>query len=189
MLGSLIGKSAGHFRRFTSGSALVFVFLFTASGAFAQDDPPENLAPPPVKSLTKDESTQLAAQSDVKEYIKVALVLMDARLKKAESLTSETSYAALLSELGGFQAIMANSMTFLNRNNTGRGKVLDTMRKFEIALRGYTPRIEVIRRELPDRYEYHVRRLLRDVRDTRAKAVEPMFADTVVPALVNKNNR
>ena len=43
------------------------------------------------------------------------------------------------------------------------------------------PRLELIRRDMPERYEYYVRRLLKTVRDTRAKAVEPFFSSTVLP--------
>jgi hypothetical protein len=77
---------------------------------------------------------------------------------------------------------MDDAIKFLNRSDDGRGKVLNTFKRFEMALRAFTPRIELLRRELPDSYEYHVRRLLVTVRDTRAKAVEPMFGSTILPA-------
>ncbi len=158
---------------------------FSLSTAKAQDEVPPNLAPPAVKFVSKEEKSALAAEPDVKVHTKLAIDLMEARLKKAEELTTQESFPAMLTELGGFHALMDDTIKFLNSNDTGRGKVLDNFKRFELALRAFTPRIELIRRELPDRFEFYVRRLLKTVRDTRAEAVEPMFTNSIVP---NKEN-
>ena len=141
-----------------------------------------NLAPPVVKAISKEEKTALAAVSDVKDRTRLALDLMEARLKKAEALYTQESYNATLVELGGFQALMDDAIRFLNRSNNGGDKAMNNFKKFEMALRAFMPRIEIIRRDLPERFEYHVRTLLITVRDTRAKAVEPFFSTTILPA-------
>ena len=180
---SIRDKNSFYFSAFT-----FFVLPFAASllfcaGVQAQEEEniPQNLAPPAVKIMSKEEKSALAGVSDVKDRTKLALDLMEARLKKAEELNTQESFGALLTELGSFQALMDDALKFLNRNDDGRGKVMSTFKRFEMALRAFTPRLELIRRELPDNYEYHVRKLLRTVRDTRAKAVEPFFSSTVVP--------
>jgi hypothetical protein len=162
---------------------LPFAFcLFTGLNVKAQEEEiPANIAPPAIKAISKEEKTALAGVSDVKVRTKLALDLMEARLKKAEQLNTQESFNALLTELGSFQALMDDALRFLNRNDDGRGKVMNTFKRFEMALRAFTPRIEIIRRELPERFEYHVRKLLVTVRDTRSKAVEPFFSSTVVP--------
>jgi hypothetical protein len=168
---------------------LLSICLLTSAGVKAQESGsneqaeliPANLAPPAVKVISKEEKTALAGVSDIKERTKLALELMDARLKKAEVLNSEESFGALLTELGSFHALMDDTIRFLNRNDNGSGKVMNNFKRFEMALRAFMPRIELIRRDLPDRYEYHVRKLLITVRDTRSKAVEPFFSTTVVP--------
>jgi hypothetical protein len=147
----------------------------------AEEEVPANLAPPPIKIISKEEKTALADVTDVKIRTRLAVDFMEARLKKAEELNAGESYSALLNELGGFQALMDDTMKFLNRNDDGRGKVMNNFKKFEMALRAFMPRLEVIRREMPERFEYYVRKLLRVVRDTRSKAVEPMFSNTIVP--------
>jgi len=162
---------------------IVFVLIFLSGvelKAQEEDQMPDNAAPPPLKLISKEEKSSLASIGNVKDRTKMTLDFMEARLKKAEQLQTGESFADALTELGTFQALMDDALRFLNKNNTGNGKVLDNYRKFEIALRGFTPRIEAIRREVPERYEYHVRRLLRTLRDARSKAVEPMFASTVV---------
>jgi hypothetical protein len=160
---------------------LLFAFCFSAvPGVLAQDDEPLHAAPPPVKYLSKDEKTVLNAENDLKKRTKLAIDLMSLRLKKAEDLQTQESFNALFNELGGFHALMDLTLIYVKQNNTGNGKSLESFKRFEIALRGFTPRLETIRRELPERYEYYVRGLLRNVRETRAKAVEPFFGETVL---------
>jgi hypothetical protein len=189
---NFIGFKTFSIRRKNSFNSLSFSFyllpfacalLFCADVAAQEDENvPQNLAPPALKIISKEEKTALAGVSDVKERTKLALDLMEARLKKAEALNTQESFGDLLTELGSFQALMNDTLRFLNRNDDGRGKVMSTFKRFEFALRAFTPRIELIRRELPESYEYHVRTLLKTVRDTRAKAVEPFFSTTVVPS-------
>ena len=174
--------SNGGFRKFYF---IIFVFLITVHCSLftvqAQDEDPPNAAAPPVKVLSKDEKVALESQPDLKVHTKLAIELMETRLKKAEELNTQEAFNTMFAELGGFHAIMDDTIKFLNKNDTGRGKVLDNFKRFEMALRSFTPRIETIRREIPERFEYYVRRLLRTVRATRAKAVEPFFGETVVP--------
>jgi hypothetical protein len=47
-------------------------------------------------------------------------------------------------------------------------------------LRSYTPRLELIRRDLPIKYEYYVRVLIKVLREARARAIDPLFDDTVL---------
>jgi hypothetical protein len=164
---------------------MAFVFLLTVHCSLftvrAQDEDPPNAAAPPVKALSKDEKTALESQPDLKIHTKLAIDLMETRLKKAEELNMQEAFNTMFTELGGFQALMDDTIKFLNKNDNGRGKTLDNFKRFEMALRSFTPRIETLRRESPERFGYYVRRLLRTVRDTRAKAVEPFFGETVVP--------
>jgi hypothetical protein len=71
-------------------------------------------------------------------------------------------------------------MNYLIDTDRRGGKVLDDFRRFEIGLRGFLPRIESIRRDLPIIYDDYLRALLKHVRDARSKAVEPFFDDSIV---------
>ncbi len=159
----------------------IIICLLLNLGVKAQDEEPPNIAIAPDRTISKDEKTALAATTDIKIHTKLAIDLMEARLKKAEKLTTQESFKEMFIELGGFHALMDDTIIFLNKNDTGRGKVLDNFKRFELALRAFSPRIELIRRELPEKYELYVRRLLKFVRDTRSKAVEPLFTDSIVP--------
>ena len=149
--------------------------LFTA--ASAQDD---ELAPPPLRTITKEERASLEAQSNVKARTQLALGYMNDHLVAAEALNSRQAYDAMFRELGGFQGLLDNTLVHLIAADKKNSKVLDNLKRFEISLRGFMPRLEAIHRELPFRYEDYVRRLVAFVRNARTKALDPMFADTVV---------
>lgn len=155
-----------------------FYFLFFTLSVSAQDDPNE-IAPPPLKAVSKDEKTRLLEAPDVKAHTKLALDMMNSRLVSAEKLSAANDFEGMFRELGYFHGLMENGLDFLIKRDTGAGKVLDNFKRLEIGLRGFVPRLETIRRELPPRFEDYVRKLIISVRDTRAKAVDPMFSDTV----------
>jgi hypothetical protein len=172
---------------FTTFYSFYFLFLiFCVFPVFAQTDDdffPE-FRPTPKIETSEDEKKALEAEKDLKKYTKLAIDLMEERLKKAENLTAQESFREMLEELGGFHALMNTAVEFLIANSTGKngkGKMLDNLKRFEMALRAFTPRIETIRRESPERFDAYIIKLLRNVRAARAKALEPFFSDSVVP--------
>jgi hypothetical protein len=106
---------------------------------------------------------------------------MEARLVKAEGFSATEDYPEMFTQLGGFHALVDNTINFLNANNNNSGKVLNNFKRIELSLRKYITRLELIRRDLPIKYELYVRKLVKYIRDARTKAVEPLFDDTVVP--------
>ena len=106
---------------------------------------------------------------------------MEARLIKCEKLLVDNSFTDSLNELGGFHAVLDNVLNYLVKHNDGSNKVGNNFKNFEIYLRKQVPRLESIRREMPLKYGYYVGKLMIAVREARAKAVEPLFDDTVVP--------
>lgn len=157
-----------------------FCSLFSAP-VIAQGEDTTELAPPPLKILSRQERSQLEAEDNLKDRTKLALSLMNLRLGTAEKLYVNGDYEGTYRELGGFHALMDESLDFLHDRDSRSGKVLDNFKRVEIALRGFAPRLEGIRREMPLRYEDYVRKLIKYVREARTKATEPLFADTVVP--------
>lgn len=158
-----------------------FAFLLLPSLAFAQEQFDTDDAPPPLKIVSKQEKSLLDAETNVSDWTKLSLELMENRLKKAEDFYTRESYIQMSDELGGFSALMDNTLNFLQKNDNGGGKILNNFKRLEINLRRFAPRLELIRRELPMRYESYVRNLIKSVRQARAKAVEPLFDDSVVP--------
>ncbi len=160
-------------------AAVVMALLFGVS----VDAQPEGveLAPPPLKVLEKSHQEQLADVKDLGSRTKLSLKLMEGNLTEAETYNTAQNFDDMFRELGHLHALMDDSLEFLNRNNNGRGKVLDNFKRLEIGLRKFIPRLEVIRRELPLKYEDYVRKLMIRIRDARSKATDPLFGETVVP--------
>ena len=164
------------------GAFLLFIFVLSISTtSSAQNIIDDEIAPPPLRLLSQDEKNRLGAENDVKRRTKLGLELMDLRLKQAETYDSADNHDQMFVELGGFHGLMDNMLEFLNRSDKDSGKVLNNFKRFEIGLRGFTPRLELIRRDLPVRYEQYVRILIKNLRAARAKAIEPLFDDSVVP--------
>lgn len=163
--------------RLISGSLLVMAMLIITP---AQNVIEDKLAPPPLRKISQDEKNKLAAENDVKKRTKLGLELMDARLGQAESLNANGDHDRMFTELGAFHGLMDAMLGFLNSGDKESGKVLNNFKRFEIGLRRFTPRLELIRRDLPIRYEAYVRILIRNLRNARTKAIEPLFDDTVV---------
>ncbi len=165
---------------------LLFTFYFLPSNVFTQEIPTD-IEPPPLRMISKEETSKLEAEKDVKGYTKLAVVLMEARLKKAETFSLENQYQEMFGELGAFHSLVDRSLIFLNNHDTDSGKVLNNLKRLEISLRAFLPRLELIRRELPFRYESYTRTLIKYVREARTRAIEPFYDDSVVPNIRKGN--
>lgn len=139
------------------------------------------LAPPPIKELTREEKDQLTASSfELKKFTKVSLELMEARMKRAEAADAADDFETMFKELGAFHALIDQSLDLiLKRHNSGK-KAFSEFKRYELGVRGFIPRLELIRRDLPIKYEYYTRVLIRHLREAREKAIDPMFGDSVV---------
>ena len=178
----------GNLRRFQTTLFCLSFFVFhimTATPSFAQENQKE--VPPPLKLISRDEKSALEGQSDVKKRTVLTLDFMESRLVKAETFKTKEEYRQMFDELGGFHALMDNTLNFLNKNNPNSGKVLNNYKRIELSLRKNINRLELIRRDLPLEYEPYLRRLIKFVREARTKAVEPLFGETVLTD--NKNEK
>jgi len=183
---SAVAEKYFYRRSFSCFRRAVF-FLFTAYclllTVFAQTEEPldEIIAPPPLKVLSKTEKSQIAAVKNIKDHTRLALELMEVRLLNAEGFSTKEQYREMFDELGGFHALVDDTLDFLKRNNNDSSRVLNNFKRIELSLRKYITRLELIRRELPTKYERYVRELTKHIRDARTAAVEPLFNDSVVP--------
>ena len=176
-------------RRFGLNKGPLLTVMFVAlsivsfgQGAFAQDETDySDAAPPPVRAMSKEEKSQLTHETDAKDRTKLALELMNIRLTRAEELNTKGDFSHMYNELGGFHALMDDTLDFLYESSRGRDGVLNNFKRFELGLRAFAPRLGVIRREIPLEFDPYLKSLIRYLRDARSKAVEPLFSDAVVP--------
>lgn len=148
------------------------------SAEIVQDD--NEIAPPPVFVLSKEEKSQLVNELDLKRRTQLSLLLADARLRKAEEATAREDYQAALIELGSYRAIIDDHLKFLQRRNNDAGKVRDNFRRMDITLRSYTPRIEMLRRITPFEFAVHLKGIINFTRDARTVALDSFFSDSVL---------
>ncbi|MGI8668693.1 MAG: hypothetical protein ACR2J3_02470 [Aridibacter sp.] len=139
----------------------------------------DDIVPPPLNIITKDEKKQLDAETKMKDRTILALELMENRLLKSAELADKDKYRNSLDELGGFQALVRNTLNYLKQFE-GRNSSLKNFKRFEMTLKTFLPKLELIRREMPFEYSYHVRQMMKFVSDTRSRAIEPMYGDTVI---------
>ncbi len=172
-------KSSNRGRWMKRSAALATLAIAFALPAMAQDDEFE-YNPSPKIILTREEKDVLSAEKDEKKYLKLALSFMETRLKNAESQIESGDYDSMLRNMGSFHALMEATFEFLKTKDPRRGRVLEPFKKFEIELRGFTPRIEKIRREAPDKYSAYLIKLLKRLREVRAKSVDRFFGDSVI---------
>ncbi len=162
-----------------------FAVVLLPTTAAAQDDEFPEFRPSPKIELSESEAAALKPLGEPKKYLKRALELMETRILAAEGKNEAGEYDVMLAELGGFHAVIDVTLEFLSKNDNRRGRVLDTFKRYEMALRRFSPRIENIRRDAPEKYSMYVTKLLRRVRENRARAIEPFFGDSVIPSEEN----
>lgn len=162
-------------------SAFAFCLSSFAS-ATAGQEPVTDTAPPPIKIISPDEQKRLDTKTDVKDRTKISIDMMKVRIAAAEKFAAERNFPEMYRELGHFHGLMDDALDYLHKRDNGSGKVLDSFKRLEISLRAVAPKIEVMRRELPLRYDPYVRRLMGFLRQARAKATDSLFDDSVLPA-------
>lgn len=158
-------------------TACCFLLAAHAQG----DEPPKDAAPPPLRIISKEERKMLDAEQNPKKRTELSLSLLETRLKAAEDFAAQDKFQESLGELGSFQALLEDVLTYLERKDDGGSKADNNYKRLEIGLRKIISRLELVRREMPFKYGYYVLRLQKFVREARAKAIEPLFSDSVVP--------
>ena len=160
---------------------LLFIYFCVPLIVFAQDEIPADVAAAPDKTFSDVEKKALDIEKNVKKRTQLSINLMENRLHTAETLVQEPKFQAALNEIGAYQGLLEDSFSFLESSDLKNEKVQDNFRKLEIVLHKHTTRLELIRREMSYKYNWHVQKLMKLVRKIREKAVEPLFSDTVVP--------
>jgi hypothetical protein len=159
--------------------SLLTLTVCLACVAQAQENPFTS-APPPMKFVSHTERVQLASARDVKARTRASLELAEARLRRAEELTTALSYDAASSELGCYQGLIEDAMNYLEELKTDKGKLRDLFKRLELTLRAHGARIESIRRVTPMEYGINIKVVADYTRNARTEALNSFYGDTVV---------
>jgi len=153
------------------------LLAFSIAGYAQGSDPETDDVAPPMRIASKEERDRLASAADAKARTRIVIELMDARIKLAEDAIATSDPNAVHRELGGFHFLLEDGLQYLIRRDVGNGASGNNFKRYELALRAFAPRIELIRREMPLGYETYVLSVLKRLREARTRAVEPLFAN------------
>ena len=139
------------------------------------------VAPPPLQFIPEHDRAQLAAQErDMRRRTRRSIELADERLRQAESQAQAQNFSRATAELGIYRALIADAFRFIRATGRIDNRARDLYRRLEQALRGYSNRIEAIRRTTPVQHAVHIREVLDYTLDTRTDALNSFFGDTVL---------
>jgi len=140
---------------------------------------PLQAAPPPMRYIPDAVRAQLSAARDTKERTRLVIAEMDARIASAEQHTKAEQYDAATAELGIYEAIVADAVTYLQAQRND-GHTRDLFKLLEQTLYRQEGRIEVMRRNTPPEYVGNVRAAFNYARDTRSTALNAFYGNTVL---------
>jgi ABC-type transporter Mla subunit MlaD len=161
---------------------LACLFVCLSQATPAQDKGPLQFmpAPPPLKSVTRDERSQLDTARDTKSRMRATMEMAEARLSHAEQLAAGQQYEAACGELGSYQGLIENFFTFLNDKEPRKDKIRDVLKRLEMSLRAQSARIEAIRRVTPSEHAVNVKAILDFAYHARTEALNTFFGDANV---------
>jgi hypothetical protein len=154
--------------------SILLICIATIGTAYPATEPDD--FPPPLKTISRSEREQMDSARNFTELLRRANALMDSRLRNAERAISSGDEMQMFFELGAFHGLMDETLARLLvydgvRRNSSQ---ISNLRRFEIALRGYPSRIELIRRRSFE-FDIYIMSLQRDLRDARSRALDPLY--------------
>lgn len=136
-------------------------------------------APPPLRCVPRSERSQLEASRDAKARTRLSIELAEARLLRAEQLTSAQQYESASREIGIYEGILEDALRFL-KEQKDQNKLRDIYRRFEMTLRSHGSRLETMRRTTPAEYAFNIKSATDYTKNLRGEALNCFFGDTVI---------
>ena len=158
---------------------MLFAWLYASAlggqELHVQDQP----APPPLKTISRAERSQLDESKDAKDRVKTTIELAAVHLTEAESQTSQHEYPLAAAAAGRYWALVEDLLGFLKPMKTDSNKTRDLYKRVELALRAHGPRLSAIRRGTPAEYSVWIRKIEEFARDGRTEALDSFYGNTV----------
>jgi hypothetical protein len=141
----------------------------------------DDAAPPPMRHIPDSVRKQLDDARDIKARTRLSLELADATITRAAEHVAAERFEQATGELGVYEAIVEDSIRFVQNSGKVTNKQRDLFKRIEMALRSHVPRLETIRRALPAAHAAYVKLTIEFVRDQRDRALNAFYDDTVIP--------
>lgn len=169
---------------------LLMAFVFVPS-VCAQDPRPQPTpltAPPPFKTIPKDERLQIEQTKDSQKRLKTTIELAATHLSLAEQHTEQTNYDAAAAQVGMYHALIENALVFLSTLKRDSNKTRDLYKRLELALRAHGPRLTSMRRTTPLEFAVWIKNVEDFAREGRTEALNSFYGHTVVRDPQKKSN-
>lgn len=140
----------------------------------------EQAPPPPLKILTRQDRTQLEAEKDTKDRVRLTLALAESHLANAELHTSHLNYDEAAAEAGRYWALLEDIFIFLSKQKPDSNKTRDLYKRVELTLRAHGPRLSIMRRSTPAAYAIWIKETEDFARQGRTEALNSFYGHTVV---------
>ncbi len=162
-------------------SALLLVIAACFSSVPAQDPRShEDTAPPPLKTISREERAQINAEKDSKDRIKLTIALAEVHLTTAETETTKQDYEKAAAAAGRYWALIEDAFAYLKPMKAESNKTRDLYKRVELTLRAHGPRLATIRRTTPIEYAVWIKDIEERARKGRTEALNSFYGHTVV---------
>lgn len=139
----------------------------------------DQVAPPPLKIITREERAQINESKDAKARVRTTLDLALLRLGEIETHTSARDYPAALAGAGRYWALLEDVFGYLKTMKADSNKTRDLYKRIELALRAHGPRLSAVRRGTPSEYSFWMKELEDFARNGRTEALNSFYGHTV----------
>ena len=163
--------------RFTHIIVLIVAINATASGQEPQRT--SDISPPPLKTVSRIERSQIDEADDSKARVKVTLTLSDVHLTNTEALTAQSDFQGASAAIGRYAALIEDVFDFLKTLKTDSNKTRDLYKRVELALRAQGPRLTALRRTTPAEYSVWIKEIEDFARNGRTEALNSFYGHTV----------
>jgi hypothetical protein len=159
---------------------LAFVYLPAVCAQEAQPQPTPLTAPPPFKTILKEDRARIEQTKDSQKRLKTTIELAGAHLGVAEQHTAQANFEAAQVEVGIYHALIENALEFLSTVKRDSDKSRDLYKRLELALRSHGPRLTAIRRITPIEFAVWIKQVEDFAREGRTEALNSFYGHTVV---------
>ncbi len=140
----------------------------------------QDVAPPPLKIISRAERDQLNASKDAKARVKLTIEMSETHLLAAETKTSEQNYDGAAAAAGKYWALIEDVFMFMKTMKQESNKARDLYKRIELTLRAHAPRLSTIRRSTPAEYSVWIKAIEDYARSGRTEALNSFYGHTVV---------
>ncbi len=159
-----------------------FILLISVMNAVASAQEPQRTpdsAPPPLKTISRVERSQIDEADDSKARVKITLTLAETHLANAEARTTQNDFANASAAIGRYGALIEDVFDFLKTHKAESNKTRDLYKRVELALRAHGPRLTAMRRGTPAEYSVWIKEIEDFARNGRTEALNSFYGHTV----------